>query len=108
MASVTRAARFTQSIAFQLPLQAVGVACGRASSGQTRSFIHRTLEDLEKAGQVHEAATGTWISRRYTLRKDGMGFSFHWTTIKEGEAATLGVIECSWIPFCRIHATALP
>jgi hypothetical protein len=59
----------------------LGAACG----AQTRSFIHRTLGDLEKAGQVQEAATGTWISRRYTLRKDGMGFSFHWTTIKEGE-----------------------
>ncbi len=52
---------------------------------QRRTFIHRTLQDITDAGQVHEAATKTWISRRYTLRKDGMGFSFHWTTLKEGE-----------------------
>ncbi|KAA0160379.1 hypothetical protein FNF31_04187 [Cafeteria roenbergensis] len=56
---------------------------------QRRTFIHRTLQDITDAGQVHEAATKTWISRRYTLRKDGMGFSFHWTTLKEGTSTLI-------------------
>ena len=50
-----------------------------------RTFILRTEEDLTALGQVVQASTGTWTSRRYTLRGDGMGFSFHKTTIKDGE-----------------------
>jgi len=61
-------------------------ATTRASllAAPARTFIYRTLQDLEASGQVVEAKTKTWVSRRYTLRKDGMGFSFHWTTLKEG------------------------
>ena len=45
-------------------------------------MIVRTLKDLEGTGRVVEAPN--WISRRMLLRKDGMGFSFHDTTIKAG------------------------
>ena len=49
-----------------------------------RTFIHRTFEDVKKAGNHHIAASGTWESRRYLLRQDGMGFSFHHTILYEG------------------------
>ena len=45
-------------------------------------MIVRTLKDLEGTDRVVEAPN--WISRRMLLRKDGMGFSFHDTTIKAG------------------------
>ena len=47
-------------------------------------FILRTLEDIHGAGNVFVGKTGSWESRRYLLRKDGLGFSFHYTIIREG------------------------
>jgi hypothetical protein len=76
-------------------------AHGSVTALQTRSFIYRTLEDLEKAGKVVEGATGTWVSRRYTLREDGMGFSFHWTTIKEG--GSLVPLAKDWLGLACRH-----
>ena len=54
-----------------------------------RSFIYRSLEDIRSEGSVKEAATGTWESRRYLKRSDGMGFSFHYTIIKAGSSTEI-------------------
>eukprot|EP01138_Halocafeteria_seosinensis_P014553 gb/GECG01014857.1/.p1 GENE.gb/GECG01014857.1/~~gb/GECG01014857.1/.p1 ORF type:complete len:200 (+),score=36.53 gb/GECG01014857.1/:1-600(+) len=56
---------------------------------QKRGFIHRTFEDVKEAGNHHIAASGTWESRRYLLRKDGMGFSFHHTILYEGTSTLI-------------------
>ncbi len=45
-------------------------------------MIVRTLKDVREEG--NEVHSDGWISRRYLLKKDGMGFSFHETIIKEG------------------------
>ena len=46
-------------------------------------MIIRYVEDLK--GTEREVAHGNWISRRFILRKDKMGFSFHETIIKAGK-----------------------
>jgi len=40
-------------------------------------------------GNVKQAATGTWESRRYLLRADGFGFSFHNTIIRAGTSTRI-------------------
>ena len=45
------------------------------------SFQLKSLQDVQRAGDVKVAATGTWESRRYYLARDGMGFSFHNTVL---------------------------
>ncbi len=45
-------------------------------------MIIRNLEDIRKNG--NEVESDGWTSRRYLLKKDGMGFSFHQTIIHEG------------------------
>jgi len=45
-------------------------------------MIVRTLKDIQNSGG--EVSSEGWTSRRYLLKKDGMGFSFHETIIKEG------------------------
>ena len=47
-------------------------------------MIVRTLEDIIGSENDIAAETGTWASRRMLLKKDGMGFSFHDTTIFAG------------------------
>ncbi len=47
-------------------------------------MIVRTLEDMIGSENDISAKTGTWVSRRMLLKKDGMGFSFHDTTIFAG------------------------
>ena len=47
-------------------------------------MIVRTLEDIIGSEHDVQAETGTWTSRRMLLKKDGMGFSFHDTTIFAG------------------------
>jgi L-ectoine synthase len=47
-------------------------------------MIVRTLEDIIGSENDISAKTGTWASRRMLLKKDGMGFSFHDTTIFAG------------------------
>lgn len=47
-------------------------------------MIVRTLEDIIGSENDITAETGTWTSRRMLLKKDGMGFSFHDTTIFAG------------------------
>ena len=42
-------------------------------------MIVRTLNDVRESG--HEIKSDGWTSRRYLLKKDGMGFSFHETII---------------------------
>ncbi|WP_459614633.1 ectoine synthase [Bordetella sp. 2513F-2] len=45
-------------------------------------MIVRNVKDV--IGTKDEVVTDTWMSRRVLLRKDGMGFSFHETTIFPG------------------------
>lgn len=45
-------------------------------------MIVRKLEDL--VGTDQDVVTPNWASRRLLLKKDGMGFSFHETTIFAG------------------------
>lgn len=45
-------------------------------------MIVRTLSSVKDAG--NEVKSDGWTSRRYLLKKDGMGFSFHETIIKKG------------------------
>lgn len=45
-------------------------------------MIVRTLEQIRESGQ--EIKSDGWTSRRYLLKKDGMGFSFHETIIAKG------------------------
>jgi L-ectoine synthase len=45
-------------------------------------MIVRRLEDI--AGTEKEVDAGNWTSRRFLLRKDGMGFSMHDTLIRAG------------------------
>ena len=47
-------------------------------------MIVRTLEDIIGSENDIQSETGTWVSRRMLLKKDGMGFSFHDTTIFAG------------------------
>lgn len=47
-------------------------------------MIVRRLEDIRGSERDVEAANGNWASRRLLLRNDGMGFSFHDTTIRAG------------------------
>lgn len=47
-------------------------------------MIVRKLEDIIGSENDVRANTGTWVSRRLLLKKDGMGFSFHDTTIFAG------------------------
>ena len=45
-------------------------------------MIVRQIRDIE--GTAQEVKTPNWVSRRLLLKKDGMGFSFHETTIFPG------------------------
>lgn len=45
-------------------------------------MIVRKLEDIKQDGR--EVSSDGWTSRRYLLKKDGMGFSFHQTIIHKG------------------------
>jgi L-ectoine synthase len=45
-------------------------------------MIVRRLEDV--AGTDQEVDAGNWTSRRFLLRRDGMGFSMHDTVIRAG------------------------
>ena len=45
-------------------------------------MIVRKLDEL--LGTANEVKAPTWTSRRFLLRKDGMGFSMHDTIIDEG------------------------
>jgi L-ectoine synthase len=45
-------------------------------------MIVRKLQDL--AGSAQEVVTPNWTSRRLLLKRDGMGFSMHETTIEAG------------------------
>jgi len=47
-------------------------------------MIVRRLQDVIGTSRDVKAATGTWVSRRFLLKSDGMGFSFHETTIYAG------------------------
>ena len=45
-------------------------------------MIVRTLDEI--AGSAQEIVTPNWTSRRLLLKRDGMGFSLHETTIEPG------------------------
>ena len=47
-------------------------------------MIVRTLDEIIGTDRDVKAETGTWVSRRFLLKKDKMGFSFHETTIFAG------------------------
>lgn len=65
-----------------------GAQRGFHSTGR-RSFIIRNFDDVEKSGNVQKAEKGSWESRRYLLRKDGMGFSFHHTILYAGKSTLI-------------------
>lgn len=52
-------------------------------------MIVRTTKDVAGTEREVKAKTGTWLSRRLLLKKDGMGFSFHETTIFAGSETTI-------------------
>jgi L-ectoine synthase len=47
-------------------------------------MIVRRLDEIIGTGRDVRAETGAWASRRLLLKNDGMGFSFHDTTIFAG------------------------
>lgn len=47
-------------------------------------MIIRRLDEIIGTERDVKAENGNWVSRRLLLRKDGMGFSFHETTIFAG------------------------
>lgn len=47
-------------------------------------MIVRTLDEIIGSERDVRAENGNWVSRRFLLRDDGMGFSFHETTIFAG------------------------
>lgn len=47
-------------------------------------MIVRTIDEIKGTDREVFAESGTWVSRRLLLKKDGMGFSFHETTIFAG------------------------
>ncbi len=47
-------------------------------------MIVRRLGDVTGTDREIKAANGNWVSRRFLLRRDGMGFSFHETIIFAG------------------------
>jgi len=50
-------------------------------------MIVKTLESI--IGSENEVIAENWISRRFLLKKDGMGFSLHDTIIKAGTETTI-------------------
>ncbi len=46
-------------------------------------MIIRTLDEIKNTNRVVEDPQGQWISHRLLLERDGMGFSFHITEIKQ-------------------------
>lgn len=47
-------------------------------------MIVRTMQEAAESGRKIVAPTGEWDSTRLLLKDDGMGFSFHITTIYRG------------------------
>jgi L-ectoine synthase len=47
-------------------------------------MIVKHLSDLKGTDDEVYGEKGTWVSRRFLLKKDGMGFSFHETIIFAG------------------------
>ncbi|MGE4518660.1 MAG: ectoine synthase [Desulfobacteraceae bacterium] len=47
-------------------------------------MIVRTLKEIIGTQRDKKAENGNWVSRRFLLKDDGMGFSFHETTIFAG------------------------
>lgn len=47
-------------------------------------MIVKRLSDIIGTDNDVKAENGNWVSRRFLLKKDGMGFSFHDTTIFAG------------------------
>jgi len=47
-------------------------------------MIVKHLSDLKGTDDEVYGEKGTWVSRRFLLKKDGMGFSFHETVIFAG------------------------
>lgn len=50
-------------------------------------MIVRRLTDL--SGTEREVHAPTWVSRRLLLKDDGMGFSFHETTLRAGTQTSM-------------------
>jgi L-ectoine synthase len=47
-------------------------------------MIVRHLNDIKGTEREIKAENGNWVSRRFVLKDDGMGFSFHETIIYAG------------------------
>lgn len=61
-------------------------------------MIVRRVEDVE--GTDAEVSAGNWISRRLLLKKDGIGFSLHETTIYAGTETTMQYLNHLEAVFC--------
>ena len=66
-------------------------------------MIVRNVKDV--IGTADEVRTDTWVSRRVLLKKDGMGFSFHETTIFPAAART-STTRTTWKRSGASRATA--
>ena len=47
-------------------------------------MIFRTIEEINGSQREVRAPNGNWVSQRFLLAEDGMGFSFHITKIYAG------------------------
>nr|VFJ87943.1 MAG: L-ectoine synthase [Candidatus Kentron sp. H]VFJ89922.1 MAG: L-ectoine synthase [Candidatus Kentron sp. H]VFJ96308.1 MAG: L-ectoine synthase [Candidatus Kentron sp. H] len=52
-------------------------------------MIVRNLQDIIGTERDVASANGHWVSRRFLLRGDGMGFSFHETTMFAGTSTDM-------------------
>ena len=53
---------------------------------QRRSFMYRTYDYVKKNDMVKVMPGGSAESRRYVLKKDGLGYSFHYVRIAENSS----------------------
>lgn len=61
-------------------------------------MIVKSVDDVK--GTDQEVSADNWISRRLLLKKDGMGFSFHETTIYAGTATEMQYLNHLEAVFC--------
>ena len=47
-------------------------------------MIVRNLREMDNTDRAVQAPNGNWVSRRFLLKSDGMGFSMHDTLIRGG------------------------
>ena len=62
-------------------MAALKLTTARIFQSSRRYFMHRTLDHLKKHEMVKVMPGGSAESRRYVLKRDGMGYSMHFTVI---------------------------